>query len=58
MNNMSISNLPLLPEICGTIFISFILLKNRTLICTIISKSFILENRINTPLCLIILDHF
>ena len=58
MDNMSMSNLLFLLKICGTVFISFISLKDRTLMYTIISNSFILESGINTPLCLIILGYF
>jgi len=58
MDNVSMSNLPLLPKTCGTVFISFMSLKGRTLMCTIISKSFISESRMNAPLYLIILGHF
>ena len=42
----------------GTAFISFMSLNDRTLMCTIISKSFTLESGMNTPLCLTILGHF
>jgi len=58
MDNVSMSNLLLLPKICGTIFINFMSLKGRTLMFTIISKSFTLGNGTNVSLCLIILGHF
>ena len=58
MDSVSISNLPLLPKKCGTAFVSFMSLNDRTLMRTIISKSFTLESGMNASLCLIILGHF